>query len=134
MVNPITPEEIKELKKDEVFCFESNLIGIHNDNTALLARKWGAKIGYGNGPMGRTYAIPTKDCNFQNLSLKNIQYYVHRFINYAKIHPEYIFLVTKIGCRLEEYTPLQIAPLFLSAVGVKNIALPESFLIILVKE
>lgn len=133
-MNPITPENITELKENEIFVFGSNLIGRHGAGAALLARKWGAKIGYGRGPKGKTYAIPTKDGKLQTLPLEHIQYHVHRFINYAKINRENVFLVTQIGCGLAGYSPEEIAPLFSLAVGIENISLPACFLKILIKD
>lgn len=130
-MNPITSEEIESLKPNEIFCFGSNLAGIHGAGAALLARKWGARIGYGIGPKGQTYAIPTKDGRLRTLPLEHIQYHVHRFINYAKAHSEYVFLVTQIGCGLAGYSPKEIAPLFSSAVGIENISLPQCFLDVL---
>ena len=42
-----------------------------------------------------------------------------------------MFLVTPIGCGIAGFTANEIAPLFKDAVGVNNIALPESFMKIL---
>jgi len=43
------------------------------------------------------------------------------------------FLVTEIGCGIAGYTVEEIAPLFKTALGVKNIVLPASFLEVLNK-
>ena len=133
-MNPITSENITELKDNEIFVFGSNLAGRHGAGAALLARRWRAKTGYSRGPQGKTYARPTKDGKIQTLPLEHIQYHVYRFINYARIHPESIFLVTQIGCGLAGYSPEEIAPLFSSAIGIDNISLPECFLKILIKD
>ena len=46
---------------------------------------------------------------------------------FAKAHPEYIFLVTEIGCGIAGFEPAEIAPLFQDAIPVGNIYLPERF-------
>lgn len=61
------------------------------------------------------------------MSVNEIKPYVDRFIEFAKNHPELIFLTTEIGCGLSKYKPKDIAPLFEEAVGVKNIHLPARF-------
>lgn len=126
MKNRITCENISELKEGEIFCFGANLANVHGAGAALLARKWGAKIGYG-GLQGQTYAIPTKDFKIRTLSIDQIKYHVNRFITYAKSNPKLTFLVTQVGCGLAGYTPAEIAPLFSSAVHVENIHLPLCF-------
>ena len=101
----ITSNWIQELKPNEIFVFGSNLEGKHGGGAALLAyRKWGAVWGQGAGLQGQTYGIPT-----------------------TKAHPEYIFLVTEIGCGIAGFKPAEIAPLFQDAIPVGNIYLPERF-------
>lgn len=125
--------EITELKENEIFVFGSNTAGRHGKGAALTARKFGAVYGKGVGPMGRTYAIPTKDNKIKTLPLNNIASYVEKFINYAQQHPELVFLVTPIGCGLAGYTPTDIAPMFKKCIENKmdNVKLPESFLEVL---
>lgn len=123
-----TPEQIHELKENEVFVFGSNEAGIHGAGAAYLAElKYGAVRGCGYGHFGKSFAIPTKDKGIRTLSLIRIKKYVDCFIYYAMHHPEVTFLVTKIGCGLAGYTPEDIAPLFREARGVNNIILPIEF-------
>lgn len=124
----ISPENIENLKDNEIFVFGSNTKGIHGAGAAKLALKWGAKYGNGNGLQGKTYAIPTKDDNINTLSLDKIKIYVDEFIEFAKKNPNLIFLVTEIGCGLAGYLPNHIAPLFLKSKNIKNIYLPYKFL------
>lgn len=109
-----------------IFVFGSNLAGRHGKGAARAARyDWGAEYGVGEGPTGNAYAIPTKDYNIKTLQLSVIALHVHKFIAYAKAHPELEFYVTKIGCGLAGYTEDQIAPMFKEAP--KNCRLPEGW-------
>ena len=56
-----------------------------------------------------------------------IKPYVDEFINFAKSHPEFKFLVTRIGCGIAGFNDKEIAPLFKDAIEIENIYLPESF-------
>lgn len=119
-----TPEQISELKADEIFVFGSNLAGMHGGGAAWFAfRRFGAVMGCGVGLQGQSYAIPTMQGG-----VDTIKPYVDGFIDYAKAHPELFFYVTRIGCGIAGFTDSEIAPLFEDAIGVDNICLPESFL------
>lgn len=127
--NRITPKFVTELKDKEVFVFGSNLRGMHLGGAArIAAEKFGAVWGQGVGMQGCSYAIPTMQGG-----VETIKPYVDEFINYAKEHTEYQFLVTPIACGIAGFTPGEIAPLFRNAVEVNNISLPEEFWIILKK-
>lgn len=120
---PFTPEFITELKPNEIFVFGSNLMGMHGGGAARIAmEQFGAVWGEGVGLQGQSYAIPTMQGG-----VDTIKPYVDEFIAFAKIHPEYTFYVTRIGCGIAGFTDDQIAPLFEHAMDVKNILLPEEF-------
>ncbi len=130
----ITPEDIKSLKKDEVFVFGSNESGIHGAGAALVAfNEWGAALNKGFGFSGQTFAIPTKDWDIELLTLPTINFYVDRFISFARRNYSirWKFLVTQIGCGLAGYTPEQIAPFFKECLDMKNVWLPQTFIDIL---
>lgn len=55
--------------------------------------------------------------------------YVDEFIEFAKAHPEYKFLVTKVGCGIAGFATKEIAPLFQKAIDVENIILPKEFVL-----
>lgn len=119
----VTPERIIALKDGEVFVFGSNLNGWHGGGAARAARlHFGAEWGKGEGPQGRSYAIPTMQGGVETIAP-----YVERFIRYARRHPEQTFLVTPIGCGIAGFSPREIAPLFREAVDVENIHLPNDF-------
>lgn len=126
----ITPENITHLEPNEVFTFGSNRAGRHSKGAALLAaRKFGARYGQGNGLMGQSYGISTKDERLRVLSLREIGVQVDRFLKFAVAHPELHFLVTAIGTGLAKYTAKDIAPLFgHAAVIPNNVSLPASFI------
>lgn len=117
-----TPKLITSLQSDEVFVFGSNLQGFHAGGAAKLAMQWGAVWGKGVGIQGQTYAIPTMQGD-----VDSIQPYVNEFISFAKQHPNKRFLVTEIGCGIAGFSVEEIAPLFIKAVEVENIYLPQRF-------
>lgn len=126
----ITPNNITELKPNEIFVFGSNESGIHGAGAAKQARLFGAVLGQGYGLQGRTYAIPTKGPYAQEtLSLDKIKTYVDKFINYAVKNPHLIFLVTEIGCGLAGLQQKDVGPLFKDAVNLENVYLPSKFLL-----
>ena len=124
---------ITKLKENQIFVFGSNLAGRHGRGAAKQALKWGAKYGQGEGLMGQTYGIPTKDRKLRVLSIEQIRSKVDRFIEFAKLNPDLEFLVTPIGCGLAGYRYKDIAPLFKDALNISNIILPKEFLEILKK-
>lgn len=118
-----TPERISELKPNEIFVFGSNLAGAHGGGAAWIAyERFGAIMGQGVGLQGQSYAIPTMQGG-----VETIKPYVEEFIEFAKQHPEYKFLVTKIGCGIAGFRVEEIAPLFRNALDVSNIILPQEF-------
>ncbi|MBR1509808.1 MAG: hypothetical protein IJ623_04065 [Bacteroidales bacterium] len=122
-----TPELITELRADEVFVFGSNLAGKHGGGAAYYAFKnFGAVMGCGVGLRGQSYAIPTMQGG-----VETIKPYVDDFIAFASAHPELFFYVTRIGCGIAGFRDKEIAPLFKEALGLENVCLPETFVIIL---
>lgn len=118
-----TPDRISELKENEIFVFGSNLAGHHGGGAARLAyNRFGAVWGQGVGLQGQTYAIPTMQGG-----VETIKPYVDEFIRFAEQHPEYKFLVTRIGCGIAGFKDEEIAPLFAQALKVGNILLPKAF-------
>ena len=118
-----TPERIMTLKPNEIFVFGSNLDGYHGGGAARIAMdRFGAVWGQGVGLQGQCYAIPTMQGG-----VKTIKPYVDEFVAFAEQHPEYKFLVTRIGCGIAGFANEQIAPLFQEALNVENIILPKVF-------
>lgn len=122
-----TPDFITHLNNGEIFVFGSNLRGLHGGGAARVAyERFGAIWGQGVGMQGQSYGIPT-----MHGGVDVIKPYVDEFIEFAKNHTEYTFLVTKIGCGIAGFKEEEIAPLFADAVSVDNIILPESFVMYL---
>lgn len=118
-----TPERISELKPNEIFVFGSNLAGSHGGGAARVAyNRFGAIWGQGVGLQGQSYAIPTMQGG-----VETIRPYVDEFIEFAKQHPELIFLVTRIGCGIAGFSDEEISPLFEKAHDVENIVLPPGW-------
>lgn len=125
----VTPEDMGELSKNQVFVFGSNEAGIHGAGAAFYAsKKFGAHLGLGFGFAGRSFAIPTKDWEVMPLPLPVIEFYVKRFIAFTRKYGQsWEFMVTKVGCGLAGFTPEQIAPFFKDCRNQKNIWLPQDF-------
>ena len=118
-----TSDIITELKENEIFVFGSNLQGFHGGGAAKIAyRSFGAEWGKGIGLYGKSYAIPTMQGG-----VETIRPYVDEFIRFAIENPHLVFLVTRIGCGIAGSRDEAIAPLFIDAIDVGNIILPEEF-------
>ena len=99
-----------------IFVFGSNLAGKHGAGSAYQAMlTHGAKWGVGVGITGKSYAIPSKDENFNILPISEIKKYVDVFIKFAYDNNNIIFDIVNIGCGLAGYKPEEIAPLFKNA-------------------
>ena len=118
-----TPERISSLAENEIFVFGSNLAGYHGGGAARIAREnFSAVWGQGVGLQGQSYAIPTMQGG-----VETIKPYVDEFIDFARTHAQYTFLVTRIACGIAGFRPSEIAPLFANAIDVENVILPEDF-------
>lgn len=130
-----TPEDIKELKENEVFVFGSNEGGYHGKGAALFAKE---KLNYplykSEGLVGKAYGLPTMNHKIQKLPLNIIQVYVKNFLVTAKNNPEKTFYLTKVGCGLAGWTVDDIAPLFEGVLELENVVIPEEFYNILKKK
>lgn len=123
----IAPDFITKLSENEIFVFGSNLEGRHVGGAARIAYdKFGAIWGQGIGLQGKSYAIPT-----MHGPISTIKPYVDEFIEFAKMHPPYRFLLTRIGCGIAGFRDEEIAPLFIEALNVQNIYLPKVWISII---
>lgn len=121
--NRITPSRIDRLADGCVFVFGSNVRGFHSGGAARAAVKmFGARIGVGEGPQGRSYAIPTVGCSPYETEMA-----CRRFIHFARQHSEKHFLVTRIGCGNGGWREDEMARLLADARYVDNISLPVEF-------
>lgn len=107
-----------ELHPTTIFVFGSNLAGRHGKGAAKEAyKKYGAIYGRSIGPMGESYAIPTKDFELKVLDLSVIRAYVDLFVDYTKNNPNLNFFVTAVGTGLAGYRDEDIAPMFKGAIN-----------------
>ena len=100
-----------------IFVFGSNLGGRHDAGAARYAYEHkGAKWLVGQGRMGDSYALPTKDIFLKTLPLIIIRGYVLDFLDYATTHElDLTFQVTRVGCGLAGCKDSDIAPMFKDA-------------------
>ena len=118
----ITPEWIDQLADNEVFVFGSNPEGNHAGGAAAQAVKhFGAIVGHGEGMQGQSYAIPTTG------DYALFAQAVRRFLEFAAEHPDKRFLVTRVGCGNAGHDLRRVAQLFVDAIRIENICLPEEF-------
>ena len=67
MKRELTPENIQELKENQIFVFGSNMNGNHAGGAARLAvEKFGAIMGQAKGIQGQSYAIPVSYTHLHN--------------------------------------------------------------------
>lgn len=125
----------EDLLPNEIFVFGSNESGMHSGGAARVAMGMGAIWGQGVGLQGSTYAIPTISENFKGtLKVEQIKKYVDDFVEFAKQNSQYTFLVTEIGCGIAGHIHADIAPLFIPAMDMDNVHLPEKFWVEIVEQ
>ncbi len=124
----LADDNIIRLKKNQIFVYGSNLAGIHGKGAAFTAyKKFGATRGRCHGLDNNSYGIPTKDEKLNVLPLERIKKYVLNFIWDASNYPELEFMVTAVGTGLSGYKPIDIAPMFRTAMELENVFLPKEF-------
>ena len=124
-----TPENINELKENQIFVAATNLSGIHGAGSAKMAyKKFGLKWGVASGFCGQVYAIPTKDKKIQFLlPISEIEKSVNEFLIFVQNNPSLEFLITRIGMGLANGKIKEIAPLFKDFIHLENVTLPKDF-------
>ena len=128
MERKYTPENIQELKANEVFVFGSNLNGNHASGAAYYAlEKFGAEMGNAEGIQGQSYAIPTLDKNMERINLTDLEQSIGRFYDYADEHPDLILYLTKIGFGIAGYEVSDIATVVNCRDIPANVIIPEEF-------
>lgn len=122
-----TPENITELKENQIFIYGANRGWKHGAGAAKQALKFGAKMGC--GPFeGNTYGIPTKDKYLNILSLDEIKDEIKIFLGFVKSYPEKEWLLTKIGTGYSKYKIEDIAQLFVDFLPLpSNLVVPKEF-------
>ena len=122
-----TPDYIEDLQPNQVFVFGSNILGYHTGGASKSARKlFGAVWGQAEGLQGQSYAIPV-DYGKAPVHESAIRDSVNKFIQFAKDHPEFHFLVTRIGCGIAGFQDREMAQYFKETLTMSNVSLPKSF-------
>lgn len=99
----------------KIFVFGSNIDGIHGAGAAQAALQFhGAIRGVAMGIQGNSYAIATKDLSkgIRSVSLYFIQQQIWLLYQYAEMKPNWVFMVTRIGCGHAGFEEKEIGPMF----------------------
>lgn len=89
MEKRFTPDNIQELKENQIFVFGSNMNGNHAGGAARLAvEKFGAIMGQAEGIQGQSYAIPTLDEDMEKVTEEDLINYLGNLRHFANEHPE----------------------------------------------
>jgi len=127
-MNNCTPDNIDSLEENEYFVFGSNEGGYHDGGAARVAvEKFNAIYEKPFGIQGNSFAIPTLDKDFKQLSLEKIKTYIHIAEAIFEANPDNIFYVTKIGCGIAGFDIKDIAPLFERSYTLENVYMPKEF-------
>lgn len=117
---------IDGLAPNQIFVFGSNKAGNHAGGAAKQAHEqFGAEMGVGEGLTSQCYAFPTLDENFNKVTGHQLNKSRIKLYEYANIHPELEFLLTKVGTGIAGFSELKIKKLFTNAP--KNIIKPEDW-------
>jgi hypothetical protein len=139
-----TPENITELKPNEIFVFGANTSGFHAGGAAKVAHeKFGAVWGVGYGHTGQCFAIPTlkvgaSSGSLEKVFLGDIAAMIDGFMIYAKYNPDLTFYFTKIGLGIAGYELEDIARIvttdynwvvdeYIPSIIPSNVILPKEF-------
>jgi len=122
----IDPNHHHKPEDERIFVFGSNFLGQHGAGAAWYAHsKLGAEMGVGEGPTGRTYALPTCFAPGLPVDLDTLRDAVDNFIRYARLNPQLRFFVSEVGCGIAGFYVREVAELFDGAPP--NCDLPPSF-------
>ena len=128
MGKKFTPDNIQELKENQIFVFGSNMNGNHAGGAARLAvEKFGAIMGQAEGIQGKSYAIPTLDEDMEKVTEVDLINSLANLRNFANGHPEKEFLLTAIGTGIAGFDTNYMAYMVLRANLPNNVTIPEEF-------
>ena len=118
----VTPENITDLKDNEIILFGSNSHGAHYGGLARICHeRFGAILGIARGEQGKCYAIDTMS------GLAVIKQQIPSFLEYCINNPDKKIFITQIGTGIANYSVEQIAPMFEEATKLNNIYLHQKF-------
>jgi len=125
-----TPNNITELKDNQIIVFGSNLNGQHAGGLALeCAKKWNAQEGVGEGLTGQCYAFPTLDKKMKKVTKKALKQSKELLYKVAEKNQDTQFLVTKVGCGIAGFTKDEMKKIF-QGDKPSNVILPAGWAVI----
>jgi hypothetical protein len=105
-----TPDMITDLAEGEVIVVGTNVDGLHGGGAAAFAHeRFGLRWGVGEGLCGQSYALPTME------GPEKLTFAAHRFVLYASLSHDLVFLLTKVGCGIAGYDEAAVGWLFAGA-------------------
>lgn len=118
-----TPETITGPADDEILVFGNNRAGNADTPSARLAReKFGAELGNPAGLQGSSYSIMV-----EKITAAELKPQVDALLELVNEWDQNTFLVTRLSEVENGLTDKDIAPLFVDALRLYNIRLPESY-------
>jgi hypothetical protein len=125
-----TPNNITNLKENEIFVFGSNLNGNHAGGAAKLAQEsFGVENGVGEGLTGQCYAFPTLDKEMQKVSKEELIKSRDLFYKIAEENKDKTFFLTKVGCGIAGFSEDEMKEIF-KGESPKNIIMPAGWRVI----
>ena len=119
-----TPEYVDRLLPNQIFVFGSNTLGYHTGGASRMAlNRLGAIWGQAESLKGHSNAISV-DYGKGRVA-PDIKFNVHKFIEFAKEHPDMQFLVTRVGCGIAGFTDIEMVEYFKEALTMNNGLLPS---------
>lgn len=123
--------KITELPLNGVYVFGANTQHRNGKGAALKAMEFGAVNGKG-GHQGNTYAIVTKDLTkykHPSISKQYIIEQIKELYIYAidNIDMDFYIAYSGVGTNLNNYTPIEMAEMFISSEIPSNIVFEEEF-------
>lgn len=99
---------------NSIFVFGSDLRGTHDRGAARTAHeKYGAIKGQARGLQGRSFAVPFKKKEGVLLDFDTFKLQILDFLQFARLAPNFQFIVTEIGTGPDMFKDEEIAPLFM---------------------
>ena len=122
-----TPENIEELKENEIIVVGTNMNGAHGGGAARFAAyRFGLVEGVAEGLSGQTYAFPTLNKDYSKRTLLQMAYSKVKLYQVAEENPEKTFYVTKVGCGIAGFSLEDMRQVFKGPTP-ENVVLPKEF-------
>jgi len=122
-----TPENIEELKENEIIVVGTNMNGAHGGGAASFAAdNFGLEEGVGEGLSGQAYAFPTLNKDYSKRTLLQMACSKVKLYQVAEENPEKMFYVTKVGTGIAGFSLEDMRQVF-KGPKPENVILPKEF-------